>query len=86
MINNQAARFNFGFASNLILLLWCVGGGFLLHMFESTYLTMLMKPIYEKPVDTAQDILDRGLTIVWPPDTDSFGVDSDRIIIAKVIF
>ena len=55
-------------------------------MFESNYLTMLMKPTYEKPVDTAQDILDRGLTIVWPPGTDSFGVDSDRIIIAKVIF
>ena len=64
MINNQAARFNFGFASNLMLLFWCVCGGFLLYMFESTYLTMLMKPTYEKPVDTAEDILDRGLSVI----------------------
>ena len=33
-------------------------------MLESNYLTMLLKPTYEKPVDTAQDILDRGLRIV----------------------
>ena len=67
-------------------------------MFQSEYLTMLIKPIYEKPIDTAQDVLDRGLTVIWPP-----GLDSDheywknspskirrqfaeRIIVAKVIF
>ena len=67
MIINQAARFNFGFASNLILLVWCVFGGFLLHMFESLYFSMLIKPTYEKPVDTAQDVLDRGLTVISYP-------------------
>ena len=63
---NQAARFNFGFASNMVLLMWCVCGGFLLHMLECNYLEMLVKPNFEKPVDTAQDVLDRGLTVVWP--------------------
>ena len=71
MINNQAARFNFGFASNLILLFWCVCGTFLLHMFESNYFTMLMKPTYEKPVDTPQDVLDRGLRVIVPPGGES---------------
>ena len=71
MINNQAARFNFGFASNMVLLLWCVFGGFLLHMFECNYFTMLMKPTYEKPVDTAQDVLDRGLTVIYIPGSES---------------
>ena len=33
-------------------------------MFESNYFTMLMKPTYGKYVDTAEDIIDRGLTIV----------------------
>ena len=40
-------------------------------MFESTYLTMLMKPTYEKPVDTAQDVLDRGLKVIYPPGGES---------------
>ena len=38
-------------------------------MFESNYLTMLMKPNYEKPVDTPEDIIDRGLTVI----VDNFG-------------
>ena len=40
-------------------------------MFESNYLTMLMKPNYEKPVDSAQDVLDRGLINVSPPGYES---------------
>ena len=98
MINNQAARFNFGFASNMILLLWCVCGGFLLHMFESNYLTMLMKPNYEKPVDSAQDVLDRNLTNISPPGFGSEMIDlimnsqseihrkiAERTVVPKVI-
>ena len=76
MIINQAARFNFGFASNLILLFWCVCGGFLLHMFESNYLTMLMKPNFEKPVDNADVIIDRGLRVIGIPGTE-FLVEDD---------
>ena len=40
-------------------------------MFESLYLTILLKPTYEKPVDTAQDVLDRGLTIISYPGAES---------------
>ena len=40
-------------------------------MFESNYFTMLMKPTYEKPVDTAQDVLDRGLTVIYTPGSES---------------
>ena len=39
-------------------------------MLESNYLTMLMKPNYEKPVDSAEDIIERGLTALTGP---SFG-------------
>ena len=67
LINVQTAGFNYGFASNMTLLLWCVCGGFLLHMLESNYLTMLLKPNYEKPVDSAEDIIERGLTALAGP-------------------
>ena len=67
LVENQAARFNFGFASNMTLLLWCVFGGLLLHMLESNYLGMLVKPNFEKPMDSAEDVLERGVTILWYP-------------------
>ena len=55
----------------MVLLLWCVFGGLLLHMFEANFLTILLKPNYEKAVDTAQDVLDRGLEVIKPPGAES---------------
>ena len=67
-------------------------------MFESNYLTILMKPIYDKPVDSAQDVLDRGLTVVSIPGYDAsinnlLNSQSDiqrtlaeRTVVPKVIF
>ena len=98
LINSQSTGFNFGFASNMTLLLWCVCGGFLLHMLESNYLSMLLKPNYEKPVDTAEDIIDRGLAILTIPPRRSmtemlkkspFYITrtlAERTIVPKVIF
>ena len=98
LILNQAARLNFGFASNMVLLLWCVCGGFLSHMLEANFLTILLKPSYEKPVDAAQDVIDRGLSIIYTPGTESmvevlknspFEITrtlAERIIVPKVIF
>lgn len=40
-------------------------------MFESNYLTMLLKPTYEKPVDSAEDVIDRGLTVIAFPGAES---------------
>ena len=40
-------------------------------MFESLYFTILMKPTYEKPVDTAQDVQERGLTVLYPTGSES---------------
>ena len=54
----------FGYSSKMILLIWCVWGGFLLHILECNYLTVLVKPVYEKPIDTAEDIIERGITII----------------------
>ena len=98
MILNQAARFNFGFASNMVLLLWCVCGGLLAHMLEANFLTILLKPVYEKFVDTAEDVLDRGLTVIYPvgyePTVETLKNSpyyitrtlAERTIVPKVIF
>ena len=36
-------------------------------MLESNYLGMLVKPNFEKPMDSAVDILEKGLTVIWLP-------------------
>ena len=51
--------------------MWCVWGGFLLHILECNYLTVLVKPVYEKPIDTAEDIIERGITILMGPASGS---------------
>ena len=80
----------------MALLLWCVCGGFLLHFLESNYLTLLLKQNYEKPVDTPQDILDKGLEVLWPPGYDVISLErsptstmralAERVFVPKVIF
>ena len=36
-------------------------------MLEANYLTILLKPNYEKAIDTSEDVLDRGLTVLRIP-------------------
>ena len=36
-------------------------------MLESNYLTILLTPTFEKPVDTPEDIIERGLIIIYNP-------------------
>ena len=67
-------------------------------MLEANYLTILLKPNYEKAIDTAEDILDRNLTIIYTPGSESTleilkNVPSkitrdlaESSIVAKVIF
>ena len=51
----------------MVLLLWCVCGGLLLFMLEANYLSILVKPTYEKAIDTSEDVLDRRLTVLRIP-------------------
>ena len=46
-------------------------------MLESNYFTMLVKTNYEKPIDTAQDIIDRGLPNIYRPGAESY-VEGER--------
>ena len=90
-------RFPVGVSSRIMLLLWCISGGFLLHFYESSLLDIILKRNYEKAVDTAQELLDRGLSIIVPPGSESLveilknspsyvtRTLAERTVVAKVI-
>ena len=54
--------FSAGFSSNLVFLVWAVFGGFLLHILLCNLLTVLLKPRYEEPVNSAHDLIERNIT------------------------
>ena len=51
----------------MVFLMWCLCGGVLLHCFECNFLSTLVKTNYEAPLDTAEDILNRGFSILTVP-------------------
>ena len=55
--------FQRGFSFNIIYFTWAIWGGFLLHMLLSNYLPVLLKPVYDKPLDTTQVIS----SMSWKP-------------------
>ena len=67
-------------------------------MLEANYLTILLKPSYEKAVDTVEDVVNRNLTLISTPGTESILVMlknspfkntrilAERTIVPKVIF
>ena len=67
----QDPKRTFGLSSSMVFLLWAVMGTFLCHILKCNFLTMLIKPNYEKPVDTAEDILDRGLSVIKFPGAEA---------------
>ena len=51
---------------NFTLITWALFGGLFIYAFLANFRTMLLMPQYEKPVDSAQDVLDRGMVpFVW---------------------
>ena len=82
-------------ASNIVFTIWAVFGGFILHFLLSAYLTVLLRPSYEEPVETAADLIKRDITPFYQPGSyiyrDFFAASSDptfqelsrRLVIAK---
>jgi apolipoprotein N-acyltransferase len=46
---------------NFVLITWALCGGLFVYAFLANFRTMLLMPQYEKTIDSAQDILDRGM-------------------------
>ena len=59
-------------ANNLVFTIWAVFGGFILHFLLSNYLTVLLKPRYEEPVETAKDLIKRNITPIMGPQSENY--------------
>ena len=56
-VSDNVSNIRFGFSSELVFLLWAIWGGFLLMMTEANLLTLLLTPVYEKPIKNIYDVL-----------------------------
>ena len=59
-------------ASNLVFTIWAVFGGFILHFLLSNYLTVLLRPSYEEPVETVADLVERDIIPFYGPGGEIF--------------
>ena len=51
-----------GFSANVVSALWSISGSFLQHILLCNFLAILLKPAVEPPVDSAQDMIQKGLS------------------------
>ena len=58
---NMQIVFPKGFSMNFVLITWALFGGLFIYAFLANFRTILLMPQYEKPIDSAQDVLDRGM-------------------------
>ncbi len=54
-------------SSNFVFTIWAVFGGFILHFLLCNFLTVLLRPRYEDPVDTLADLNERNITLILDP-------------------
>ena len=57
-------------ASNMLYLVWAIFGGFMLHILLCNFLSVLLRPSYEKPVETTKDLIDRDITPILVPGSE----------------
>ena len=54
---------------NMGALVWGIGGGLLLYFLTCNFLTLLVKPSWDKPIRTISDLLERDMgLILWADD------------------
>ena len=71
MRNNLSTKFEQlftkGFTANTVLLIWSLFCLIMINSFLVNFRSMLLKPLMETPVYTAQDVLDRGMIPIIVP-------------------
>ena len=56
----------------MVFTIWAVFGGFILHFLLCNYLTVLLRPSFEEPVETAADLIERDITPFMAPRAQIF--------------
>ena len=59
-------------SSNFVFTIWAVFGGFILHFLLCNFLTVLLRPRYEDPVDTIADLNERNITLILVPESEGW--------------
>ena len=57
---------------NMGALVWGICGGLLLYFLTCNFLTLLVKPSWDKPIRTIPDLLERDMGLVLPPLSEFF--------------
>ena len=60
--------FSRGSAGNGLILLWTVVASYISMAFHSNIRAMLMIPVYEDPIDTTEDLFERGKILIIGPE------------------
>jgi len=68
-VRTHPTNTNRGLTSTYMTLIWSTFGGILLYAFHSNFLSMLVSPTMENPLDTAEDILAKGLIPIVKADS-----------------
>ena len=58
-------------SNNLVFTIWAVFGGFILHFLLCNFLTVLLRPRYEEPVETTKDLIKRNIIPFYGPEAES---------------
>ena len=57
---------------NMGALVWGIGGGLILYFLTCNFLTLLVKPSWDKPIRTISDLLERDMGLILLPRQDIF--------------
>ena len=57
---------------NMGALVWGIGGGLLLYFLTCNFLTLLVKPSWDKPIRTIPDLLERDMGLILPPESEYY--------------
>ena len=58
---NNKLVFPKGFSVNLVLMIWGIAAALIIYGFLANFRDKLLKPIFEKTVESAQDVVDNRL-------------------------
>ena len=70
---------------NMGALVWGIGGGFIIYFLTCNFLTLLLKPSWDEPIQTISDLLERDMGLLLWPRHDWFLADLKKTRVDEYI-